>query len=290
MLKYREFECRIMDGAVLYAREWQPERSQPRGVIILVHGLGEHSGRYAEMAAEFTRAGFALSTFDLRGHGQSSGRRGDTPSYARLLDDLDCFRRDSVKRFPDLPAFLYGHSLGGNLVLNYVLCQQPELAGVIVTSPWLRLAVEPPAVLKALVRFISKLWPTLSLSKGPDSKAFSHDPAIINAYKDDPLVHHKISLRLFTAMDQAASWARENPGQFNIPLLLMHGGADRITSSQATREFAAGVPEDCTLKIWQGLYHELHNELEKKEILAYVIKWLNSRSLQEFNDRPCPES
>lgn len=274
MLKYTEFEFRTNDGADLFAREWQPEDIQLRGVIILLHGLGEHSGRYANMALKFTQAGYILSTYDQRGHGNSPGRRGHTPSYEILLDDIDCFRQQTLKRFPDLPAFLYGHSMGGNLVLNYVIRRLPKFSGVIVTGPWLKLTVQLPAFIRAFVRFLSKLWPTFSLSNGLELNALSHDPSVVKAYELDPLVHKKISVRLFTAMDQAGRWAMKNVVQFNLPLLLMHGGGDRITSPEASVRFAGCVQKDCTLKIWQDLYHELHNEIEKEEIIAFIINWL----------------
>lgn len=277
MVKYTEFEFGIDGEAVLYGREWQPENNI-RGVICLIHGLGEHSGRYLNMAQNLTRAGYVLLTYDQRGHGKSLGRRGHTPSYDTLLDDIDYFRRESLKRFPNMPTFLYGHSLGGNLVLNYVLRRRPKFTGVIVTSPWLKLVVEPPALLKMFVRFLNNLWPTFSLTNGLDLKALSRDLRVVDTYKDDPLVHNRISIRLFVSMDQAGCWALKNAAQFDLPLLLMHGGGDRITSTEATKEFAIHVQKDCTLKIWQGLFHELHNEPEKEEIYAFIINWLEQRS------------
>ncbi|KGK86528.1 lysophospholipase [Desulfosporosinus sp. HMP52] len=277
-MKYTEFEFRTNDGTELFAREWQPISSKLRGVVFLVHGLGEHSGRYANLAQKLTQAGFALSAFDLRGHGKSQGRRGHSPSIERLLDDITCFKNECSKRLPGLPSFLYGHSLGGNLVLNYVLRRQPQFSGVVVTSPWLKLAVEPPALVKLFVRFLSKLWPTFTFSGGLLIDALSHDPEVIIAYQEDPYVHNKISLGLFTAMDCAGLWAIKNADQFNLPLLLMHGGGDKITSPEGSKEFAAFVPKNCMLKIWRDLYHELHNEPSKEEILTYVINWLATHS------------
>jgi len=277
MVKYTEFELSIQGGAVLYGREWQPE-NKIRGVICLIHGLGEHSGRYVNMAQYLTQAGYGLLSYDQRGHGKSFGRRGHTSSYDTLLDDIDCFRRESFKRFPDMPSFLYGHSLGGNLVLNYVLRRRPRFTGVIVTSPWLKLVIEPPTLLRMLVRYLNNLWPTFSLPSGLNLKSLSRDLNVVEAYKVDPLVHKRISVRLFVTMDQAGRWALENAAQFDLPLLLMHGGGDRITSSLATEQFATNVPKDCNLKIWQGLFHELHNEPEKEEIIAYILNWLEQYS------------
>lgn len=276
-MKYSEFELEIHDGDVLYGREWQPE-NKIRGVICLIHGLGEHSGRYVNMAQNLTAAGYVLLSYDQRGHGKSSGKRGHTPSYDTLLDDIDCFKSESLKRFPDLPTFLYGHSLGGNLVLNYVLRRRPKFTGVIVTSPWLKLANDPPALLKMIFRCLNKVWPTFSLPSGLNLEALSRDSKVVEAYKVDPLVHKRISIRLFVTMDQAGLWALENAGNFYLPLLLMHGGSDRITSSQATKQFAAHVPKGCNLKIWEGLFHELHNEPEKEKVIGNIIDWLKQTS------------
>lgn len=272
-MKYTEFEFNINEGSVLYAREWQPE-SELRGVICLVHGLGEHSGRYANLALALNRAGYVVLTYDQRGHGKSSGQRGHTPSYETLLDDINCFSRKSLQLFPSLPMFLYGHSLGGNLVLNYVLRRQPKFAGVIVTSPWLRLTVEPSLLLRQLASFLNKLWPTFSMSSGLELNALSRDPIVVDTYNVDPYVHDRISVRLFVTVNQAGHWAIDNATQFNMPLLLMHGGGDRITSVEATMLFASNVKKDHTLKIYPGLYHELHHEPEKEEIASDLINWL----------------
>lgn len=258
---------------MLKAREWLPS-SEPRGIVCIVHGLGEHCGRYEHLAMALNQAGYVLLSYDQRGHGKSFGKRGHTPSYEMLLDDIESFRHESLQRFPYLPTFLYGHSLGGNLVLNYVLRRQPKFAGVIATGPWLKLTIEPSSWLRTVAIFLNRLMPTFSLPSGLEINALSHDLNEINAYKVDPFVHDRISVRLFVVMDQAGHWAIDNAAQFNLPLLLMHGGGDRITSAEATKLFASHVQKDCTLKIYPGLYHELHHELEKEEIVADLINWL----------------
>jgi len=276
-MKYMEFQFKTNDGSILYAREWQPE-NELRGVICLVHGLGEHSGRYAYLAMVLTQEGYTLLTYDQRGHGQSLGQRGHVPSYESLLDDIDSFGRECSRRFPNLPLFLYGHSLGGNLVLNYVLRRKSKFVGVIATSPWLRLAFEPSVLKVKLALVMNKLWPSFSQSNGLDPSALSHDITVVDAYRVDPFVHDQISARLFIAVYQAGLWAIENAALFDRPLLLMHGGGDHITSAEATKQFAKQVQQDCTLKIWEGLYHELHNELEKEEIMIYLTNWLKSKT------------
>lgn len=276
-MKHTNFKFNISEGSELYAQEWQPE-SDIQGVICLIHGMGEHSGRYDHMAQTLNQAGYVLLSYDQRGHGKSFGQRGHTRSYETLLNDINDFCSVALQRFPNLPVFLYGHSLGGNLVLNYVLRRQPKFAGVIVTSPWLWLSDEPSALLRLLASFLNKLWPTYSMSSGLELNALSRDPMVVNAYRTDPLVHDRISVRLFVAVNQAGHWAIDNAAQFKLPLLLMHGGGDRITSVEATKLFASHIQKNCTLKIWPDLFHELHNEPEKEEIMSYLIGWVKSHN------------
>jgi alpha-beta hydrolase superfamily lysophospholipase len=143
-MKHTEFKLKTFDGLSLFAQNWQPE-DRTRAVVCLVHGIGEYSGRYVHVADRLTQAGYAIFTFDLRGHGKSEGLRGHIPSYEAIMQDISFLLETANKKYPQLPVFLCGHSLGGNLVLNYVLRRQPHLKGVIATAPWLHLAFEPPA-------------------------------------------------------------------------------------------------------------------------------------------------
>jgi len=268
------------DGQQLFGRVWQPE-TQPKGVVNLVHGLGEHCGRYEHLAGAMVEAGFALVSFDLRGHGRSGGPRGHFPSHEVVFEDIDGLLRESARRYTGVPSFLYGHSLGGNLVLNYALRRQPGLAGVIATSPWLRLAFKPPALKVALGRLMDKLFPRLTLPNGLNPADLSHDPAVVSAYVNDPLVHDRLSARLGVEALENGLWALDHAAEFSLPLLLLHGGADRMTSAEASREFASRAGSRCTLKIWEGMYHELHNEYGKDEVLSLIINWLERRAQRE---------
>jgi alpha-beta hydrolase superfamily lysophospholipase len=167
--------------------------------------------------------------------------------------------------------------MGGTLVLNYVLRNHPQLAGVIVTSPLLRTAFEPPAWKVVLGRIMYHLWPNLSLANELDCQGISRDPEIVRAYKNDLLVHDRLTPRLGIDILQSGLWALEHANEFTLPLLLMHGDADSIVSAKASGEFAAKASNCCTLKIWHGLYHELHNEPEKDEVLSYVLGWLDKK-------------
>ena len=273
-MKHTEFKFKTFDGLQLFGQSWQPE-NQPRAVICLVHGMGEHSGRYTYVADALTQAGYALFTFDIRGHGKSSGPRGHTPSYEAIMKDISSLLEVVNKKFPQLSSFLYGHSLGGNLVLNYVLCRQPHLKGVIATDPWLRLAFEPPRFKIILAQITNYIWPSFSQKNGLDTKVLSRDPEVVHAYENDPLVHDYISARMFIGIYQSGQWALEHASEFSLPLLLMHGGDDKIISVEAGREFASKITENCTLKIWDGLYHEIHNEPEKEEVFKFLIDWLD---------------
>jgi alpha-beta hydrolase superfamily lysophospholipase len=266
------------DGLRMFARLWEP-CSPPAGVVVLVHGIGEHIGRYAHVAAAFCAAGYVLTGFDLRGHGQSAGKRGYTASYQALLDDITVFLDLTRQSQPDLPLFLYGHSLGGNLVLNYALRRATLLSGVIATGPELRLSFTPPAWKVWLGRLLVKVWPTFTQASELDITGLSHDPEVIAAYQADPLVHDRVSAQLFLGFIEAGEWALQHAAEFAHPLLLMHGGADSITSADATRQFAAAVRTGCTLKIWEGCRHEIHNEpAVKAQVLQVMTDWLRSQT------------
>lgn len=271
-----EFQALSDDGLTLWYQEWTPE-NKPLGTIALVHGMGEHSGRYQHLAEVVHRTGYALLTFDLRGHGRSEGQRGHTPSYDALMKDIALLIKHARERFPLQPLFLYGHSLGGNLVLNYVLRFSAPLKGVIVTSPWLKLAFEPPAYKIKMAGIMNRIWPSFSQANELDAPALTHDQVIVRAYETDPLVHTFISARFFKSVHAAGLWALEHADRFPLPLLLMHGSADRVTSCEASQAFAASLPNLCTFKAWDGLYHELHNEPEWPEVFKFVLAWLQSQ-------------
>jgi alpha-beta hydrolase superfamily lysophospholipase len=275
-MKLREWGWKSADGLEMFAQSWEPDET-PRAVVCLVHGLGEHSGRYAHVGKAFVEAGFVLTGFDIRGHGKSGGPRGHTPSYDALMDDIDLFIHLVAGRYPGLPRFLYGHSLGGNFVINFALRCRPELVGVIATGPWLKLAFQPASSKVMLGKIMNNILPGFSQSSGLDTRALSHDPEVVNAYENDPLVHDKISARLFLNVFESGLWALDHAAEIPLPLLLMHGGADRITSLEASRQFAASAGDKVTLRIWDGLYHEIHNEPEQGEVFTVMIDWMNTQ-------------
>jgi alpha-beta hydrolase superfamily lysophospholipase len=264
------------DGLELYHQGWIPEDA-PRGVVLLVHGLGEHSERYRHVGEFMTANGLAMLTFDLRGHGRSAGARGHTPSFEKFMDDIDLLFAEAQQRYPGKGRFLYGHSLGGILVLNYVLRRKPALNGVISTSAGLRTALEEQKLKVGLARVFGSLLPGVQLPTGLDPAAISHDPEVVDRYRNDPLVHAQASFAMAKYTLQAIDWAYEHASEFPAPLLLMHGSGDQLAYPRGSKEFADLVPGDCTLKIWDDLYHELHNEPQKDAVLSYVLSWINAR-------------
>jgi acylglycerol lipase len=275
-MKHYESSWMAKDGLETYFQGWEPEKS-PQAVVCLVHGLGEHSGRYVHVADHLTAAGFAVITMDLRGHGKSAGARGHAGSSDIFLNDIDRLIEEAEARYPGLPRLLYGHSLGGILVLFYTLKRNPVLAGVVATSPGLRTALEKQKAKVAFSRLLASILPELSMPSGLSAADISRDPEVVRIYQNDPLVHDRASLAFAKSMFDALPWTFQHAPEFKPPLLLMHGTDDKIAFASGSQEFASLVPGDCTLKLWDGLYHETHNEPEKEQVLAFLVDWLQSK-------------
>lgn len=276
-MKHDEFAIETADNLTLYGQGWAPDDGKVRAVVCLVHGLGEHSSRYSHVAEVLVAAGYVTLAIDKRGHGRSPGQRGHAPNYDILLDDIERLLEEASRRYPQAPRFLYGHSMGGNLIINYVLRRRPELAGVVATSPWLRLASKPSRVRLFMAQVMDVLAPSLSMSSEINAEAISRDPDEVDAYRNDPLVHDRITPRLGMSLLDSAQWALEHAEEFPLPLLITHGSGDRLTSAEASAEFAQRA-DDCTFKLWEELHHETHNEPEREEVLALMVSWLDEHS------------
>jgi alpha-beta hydrolase superfamily lysophospholipase len=271
-----ELAWRVPDGVRLYAVEWRP--AQPRAVAVLVHGLGEHCRRYDHVAGALTAAGIALIGFDQRGHGRSEGKRGHIPAMAKALDDIDYALTVAAERFPGLPRFTYGHSMGGMMVLDHALTRHPAIAGVICTSPGLATGQPVAPFKRVLANLLYSLAPAFTLDNGLDVENLSHDHSVVEAYKRDPLVTPLVSAALGLDILNTGPWVEEHGEDFTLPLLLMQGQGDHVVSPAATRRFAARVPTSLlTFHEFPELYHEMHNEPEKEKIMTAIITWLDAR-------------
>jgi len=249
--------------------------AMPEAVILLIHGLGEHSGRYDEWAKRFTDSGVALMSFDLPGHGLSGGKRGTMPSFTDLYSYFDSILDELHNEFKGIPVILYGHSLGGGMVLHYLIKNAPDVKGAIVTSPWIRLTEEPPRFKVWLASVSKKLVPDMTQPSGLKTRYLSHDSQVVSAYESDPLVHGLISAGLFASMTSAGNDILQQASGIKTPLLLMHGRDDMITSPSGTIEVAGEAPS-VTLKLWDGAYHEVHNESIKDEHFSFIREWIDT--------------
>jgi acylglycerol lipase len=273
-MKHFQTKWKSPDGLDIFAQGWEPETGFPSAVICLVHGLGEHSLRYSDVAEYFTRAGFVLFGADLRGHGRSGGLRGHFPSMRAVLQDIDLLIDQARKRYPKLPLILYGHSLGGVLVLHYGLKQKPDVKCVISTSPGFHTALEKQPLKVLAAKVLGSIIPSLSLPSGLDVNAISHDPKVVELYKNDPLVHNKVSFGFGKIMLEVNQWTLEHAEEFPLPLLLLHGKADQIAYPSGSLEFAAPLGDTCKLVMWENAYHELHNEPFKEEVFSTMTGWI----------------
>lgn len=275
-----EFGWKNPSGQAIFAQSWMPDtqrQKQPKAILLLIHGLGEHSSRYQHVAEYFTYKGIGILSCDRVGHGRSGGKRGHVKKYQHLFDDIEKLHAEATRRYPKVPVFLYGHSMGGGLVLDYLLAHpRAPFKGVIATSPMLEAAFEPPKAQLALARFVRPMLGGLSQGNGLKLEDLSKDPSVIEAYANDPLVHTKITPETALGMIDSGQHSLRTVGKLSVPLLLLHGDKDGITSHRATERFAAQASGDVTLKIWEGGYHELHNEPEKMEVLDYMHGWLQN--------------
>ena len=276
-MKHYETNWKAHDNLDIFAQAWEPTMPQPRAVICLVHGLGEHTSRYAHVAEAFGREGFVLFGADLRGHGRSGGERGHISSIEDFMKDITVLLEQARLRYPGLPLILYGHSLGGILVLHHGLTCKPKVKGVIATSPGLHTALEKQHLKVLMAKVLGSLLPNTSLVSGLDPKSLSHDEKVVQAYINDPLVHDKVTFGFGKIMTGITAWVLAHAHEFQLSLLLMHGKADMIAFPSSSIEFAASLKEKCTLVLWDDAYHELHNEPEKQEVFKTMMLWMDAR-------------
>ncbi|MCC6510054.1 MAG: lysophospholipase [Pirellulaceae bacterium] len=297
----REFWLKLREGGgSRFARSWWPA-TQPQAIMCIVPGLGDHSGRYAPLAMQLVTRGIGVLSMDLQGHGLSPGRRGCIDSYPKFLSEVanlvqwarggdelsqrvaDDSNRDdhpiSLDHWPDddrLQVCLYGHSMGGNLVLNSVLHGLAKPDRLIASAPMLR-AVHPPGpMFMRIARILKIIAPNWRL-KAPVRKEFlSHLNSEQEAYQHDPLMHRRVSLRLGASLIDSGLWAIEQAAQLNVPTLLLHGSEDRITDPLASVEFtrtAMGGGAPTQLITYNGMLHDLHRDQGRERVIADIANW-----------------
>lgn len=260
-------------GVELFWQGWLPV-ADPAGVLLVCHGLGEHSGRYMNVVDAVVPDGWAVYGVDHRGHGRSGGRRAHLGRYADWLSDFDVFRRTAAARHPALPVVLLGHSMGGQIALAYALDHQDDLRGLVLSAPALASNAVPPAAVPVL-RTLARVAPTLRPA-GIDATKISKDPDVVAAYRADPLVHHgHPTLGLSSALYAAFDTLPERARTLRLPLLLQHGSLDELTDPAGSRllESTSGS-SDQTVRWYEGLWHEIYNEPERQQPLDDLRSWL----------------
>jgi alpha-beta hydrolase superfamily lysophospholipase len=263
------------DGLRLFFRRWFVPGAE--GLVAIVHGFAEHSGRYGHVVDFLCSAGWSVATFDCRGHGQSGGRRAHIDHFQEYLDDTRSFL-DEVKRagFSSLPVML-GHSQGGLIAARFVQMLPDSVSGLVLSSPFIGLAMKVPAAKALAGKAVSKIFPTLAMKTGLDPAGLSHDRDVVEKYAADPLVSNIATARWFTEVQQAQEIALRQAGGIRCPLLMLLAGDDRVTSTLASRKLFAGIgSEDKTLKEYPDYYHEVLNEVGRDKVLADLRAWLES--------------
>ena len=280
---YETFELRKVKDGKIQGYQWLLE--DPDKVICIVHGIGEYGGRFDRVAESFRRRNMAVVSMDLRGHGDSIEKKGHCAPRREVLEDVSCLMEYAAEKYPGKPMILYGHSMGGNIVLDYRsrgrLNDLPS--GYIISAPWIRLARPIPAPVYWGVKLISKIAPTLTAGSGVDEKTLGH-PDSVKPYKTNPMVHNKISALCavdgFETGKALEKGIHENNGKAAaIPVLMMHGDADRICSVEGSRNVAKIMNdrgEAVTYIEWPGIFHEIHNgnaENKGDEVIDTMIAW-----------------
>ncbi|WP_330728138.1 lysophospholipase [Burkholderia multivorans] len=273
---------RTADGLELASYRWPADAraAPPRATVALLHGLAEHAGRYAPLAARLNAAGIDLLAIDLRGHGRSPGKRAWVARFDEYLDDADALV-DEAARAPT-PLFLMGHSMGGAIAALYAIERAPAractLAGLVLSSPALAPGRDVPRWMLALSRLISRVWPTFPAIR-IDAALLSRDADVVAANRADPLVHHgPVPARTGAEILDAMARIERGRSALRVPVLVYHGTADKLTEPDGSRTFGARVGSaDRTLTLYEGGFHETMNDIECERVIDALIGWIDAR-------------
>ena len=267
------------EGIRIFYRHFPAETEKAR--LVIAHGLGEHSGRYGNVIERLLPRGFSVWLPDHRGHGQSEGKRGHVLNFMQYLTDLKSMLELAREGLPgDRKCFLLGHSLGGLIAIYFAQRFDELIDGVVASSPALGMVIEVPAAKKILGSFMSYLWPSLTLGNELDPGNISHDQDVVSAYQNDPLVHDRVSARFFTEFMAAMETVDQQVSSLKVPILMQVAGNDHLVNARAATQFFEKVAApDKTLHVYDGLYHEIYNELklQRETVLNDLVHWLEER-------------
>jgi alpha-beta hydrolase superfamily lysophospholipase len=260
------------DGTMLYVTDYLLPASQARGSVVLMHGLGEHSGRYRHVAGFFNECGLSVRCYDHRGHGRSQGKRGDVINGDPMLQDAEIIIDDFSARFSE-PSFLFGHSIGGLFAARFALSHLSPLRGLILSSP--ALALRLSAFEAKMLKVMHMLAPSLGVPNGLSPSFLSHDTKVVAAYKSDPLVHRRISARLLRSMLSSIDSCQSHAASLAIPTLMLVAGDDRLVDPEGSKRFFAQLPAGLAqMHVYDDMYHEVFNEIDSQRAFADLRAWL----------------
>lgn len=265
------------DGIILRTATWLPtkEEGELRGRVVLVHGLGEHVGRYRELGEHLASMGLAVCGYDQRGHGESKGRRGVLASFELLLEDLDRVLEWVEREVPgEGGPFLLGHSLGGLVVLRYLQSRRPGVPGAVLVAPWLVTALPMPGWKRLARPWLMRFVPDFALPNPLDPSHLTRDPEMQRAFEEDPLVHSRISARLFAEVEAAQAAALERAPAPEVPLLVLVPGDDPVVDGATTDAYFRGLGGDITVVRLRGMRHEPFQELDREDVFQRVGTWI----------------
>ncbi|MBK6264744.1 lysophospholipase [Marivirga sp. S37H4] len=252
-------------------------QEEPEKILLIIHGLGDHAVRYQHVAEYFGKEGYSSAVLTLRGHGKSDGKRGHAPSMEQLVLDVEYFVRQIRCNHIDARLYLYGHSMGGNIILNYLLKDQSsEINAGIVTSPWIKLAFEPPKWKTVVGNIMADIIPTLTQSNGLDVNEISSIPEEVEKYARDPLNHNKISAKMFKVITKGGENILSKADKFHHPIFLAHGSADKVTDAATTQELSARN-DLFSWHSYEGNKHEIHNDNAFHQLMEDIGKWLKDK-------------
>lgn len=276
-MKHVEGKFKGCEDISLYYQYWLPA-DEPRAILLVVHGLAEHSGRYLTMVNHFVPKGYAIYGLDQRGHGKSPGRRGYVERFSNFVDDLETFFDVVRSRHHDSKVFIIGHSLGGTIAANYAVQHQNEFDGLILSGAFLKVADSTSLGLIIAARVLSLLLPKVGIDS-IDASALSRDKAIVDAYVQDPLVYRgKISARLGAEIIKTMQKLTQQMPKICLPILIMHGTADRLSNPRGSEMLYQRVSSpQKTLKLYDRFYHEIFNEPGHEQVFADMEAWLTAR-------------
>ncbi len=265
------------DGLEIFTQTWTTN-GEPKANLLIVHGLGEHSSRYHNYVDYFVPRGYTLYSFDTRGHGRSGGPRGHVERFDRYVDDIAHVVKSIRQHLPDTSLFILGHSLGSLMALSYGLQHSEGLTGMIVTGTALQDALAMPQWKRSLANVLSVIAPSLRMNNGVLTRYLSHDPAVVEAYERDSLVHSWGTPRLAAEIEVVRARLYQQATEWRVPMLMLHGGADPICLPTGARRFQSKAPASLVeYHEYAGLYHEIHNEIEKDRVFQDIEAWMESR-------------